>query len=70
LHEKELYHALDASQMLFMANRASDRNFTRGVRRPILGHAASGALVEICIACWYSNQNIDETFTIQDLYID
>jgi len=29
LHEKELYHALDASQMLFMANRASDRNFTR-----------------------------------------
>jgi len=36
----------------------------QAVRRPTLGPLASGILVETCIGCLYSNQNIDKTATI------
>jgi len=38
--------------------------FHQGIRRPIPGPLNSGALVEICVACLYSNQDIDQTGTI------
>jgi len=38
--------------------------FYQGYDEPIPGPLASGDLVETCIACWYSNQNVDETVTI------
>jgi len=43
--------------------RASERNLP-GVRIPIPAPFASGALVEACMACLYSNQNIDKIATM------
>jgi len=43
-------------------SRASERNFSRGTKTDT-GPLASGSLVETCIVCLYSDQNIDKTAT-------
>jgi len=47
-----------------VGRRASERNFTRVYKNRYQVPLTFGALVETCIACLYSNLNIDKTVII------